>query len=60
MVAVVVLGREQEPAEFTAVHAVPLARLDLRATHALRGVGQDSTVDVSGTGSSRTPSTGAS
>jgi len=44
--AVVVLGSEQETAEFTAIHRMLLGRLDSGTTHVLRRVGGDATVDV--------------
>jgi hypothetical protein len=46
VIAVVVLGGEQEPAELTAVHAVAFGRLDLRSSYVLGGVGRNATVDV--------------
>ena len=44
--SVVVLGREQEPAEFTAIHRVLFGRLNPGTTHVLGRVGGDATVDV--------------
>ena len=39
-------GGEQELAEFSAVHSVALARMNLRASHVLCRVRADSAIDV--------------
>ena len=46
MGAGVVLGGEQEPSEFTAIHRVLFTRFDLGSTHVLGWIGRDATVDV--------------
>jgi len=57
VVAVVLLGSEQEHTEFGAVQASGVGRMDLRSAHVLgRGRG-DATVDVGESGRTRTLST---